>query len=222
MGSLPRHFFTADNMFGDEHAATRRGFDSVGEMDAAMAQAWNSVVDERDLVWVLGNFTSAGRSPMAGLLDALNGAKYLVAGELDPVFAPNALDEKRLKSRVDFYREQGFKAVITGSGIARKFGHPLTVPVRGWSGLDHPRVIVSHFPFDMIEDERDGPDRFAKWRPKRPRSPRGGDMPWLLHGHGAEWRVRRDQVNVGADKWGLVPVDAQMVVDLIEEGSDAE
>lgn len=216
MTRLPRHFFTADNLFGDETAATARQFDSADEMDSAMVDAWNSAVGERDLVWALGNFSSPSYVPRAGLLRALNGEKYLVAGELDPVFAPNVPNEKRLRNRVDYYREQGFKAVITGSGIGRKFGHPLTVPVRGWSGLDYPQVIVSHFPFDLTEPERGELDRFISWRPKRPRS----NVPWLLHGHAAEWTVRRDQVNVGVDKWGFVPVEAALVVELIEDGSD--
>lgn len=219
MTRLPRHFFTADNLFGDETAAITRQFDSADEMDAAMVDAWNSVVGEHDVVWALGNFTAAGRPPSSALMDELNGSKYLVAGELDPVFAPNALDEKRLAHRVQHYRQLGFKGVITGSGIARKSGYPLTVPVRGWSGLDHPQVIVSHFPFDLVELEHGELDRFTPWRPRRPRALKNG-IPWLLHGHEAEWTVRRDQVNVGVDKWGFVPVEAALVVELIEDGSD--
>jgi len=218
MTRLGRHFFTADQMFGCEATATTRGFDSADDMRDAMIEAWNSAVDEDDLVWVLGDFTTAGCPPSAGLLDALNGTKYLVAGPLDPVFAPNAPDPKRLAERVRFYRSGGFTGVITGSGISRKSGRPLMVPVRGWSSLDHPQVILSHFPYDLTEAEGDGPDRFAAWRPKRLRA----DIPWLLHGHQAEWQVRRGQINVGVDSWGLVPVDAQLVVELIEEAeSDA-
>lgn len=216
MAGLPRHFFTADTLFGDETAARTREFDSADEMDAALTDSWNNTVGERDLVWIMGNFATAGWPPQAGRVRALNGAKYLVAGELDPVFAANALDEKRLANRVGFYREIGFAGVITGSGMAKKTGRPLTVPLRGWSDLDHPQVILSHFPYDLTESERGELDLFARWRPKRPRA----DVPWLLHGHQAEWGVRRSQVNVGMDRWGFVPVDAELVVALIEDGAD--
>jgi calcineurin-like phosphoesterase family protein len=213
MSRLPRHFFTADNMFGCEVTADTRGFPSVDDMDKAMVERWNDVVGEDDLVWILGDF-HAVMPPMPGLLRELHGTKYLVAGPMDRVFPPHALDPKRLAERVAYYREIGFKGVITGTGVARKTGRPLVLPLRPRRDMPSRPVILSHFPYDLTEHEEGGLDRFGTWRPKRPR---GGGAPWLLHGHNADWVVNERQVNVGADAWSFEPVGAEMVEALIED-----
>lgn len=213
MNRLPRHFFTADNMFGDEVAADARGFVGPDEMNEAMIDRWNCAVGENDLVWVLGDFHTVNRLPTPSLLRELHGVKYLVAGPLDSVFSPNAGSEKNLLTRTRFHREQiGFKAVVTGAGIARKTGRPLMLPLRlRADNLPQP-VILSHFPYDATESERGQPDRFAQWRPKR-------GSGWLLHGHQAEWVVQGTQINVSADVWDLEPVGADVVIGLIEGAS---
>lgn len=211
MARVGRQFFTADTMFGDDYAATERQFKSADEMDEHMIGAWNAVVGTADTVWILGNFHSASLIPRPELLRALHGSKYLVAGELDAVFAPNALDAGRLRTRVKFFREQlGFTGVVTGSAIARKTGRPLVLPLRARQDNLPLLVIVSSFPYDAAEPG----DRFTRWRPTRPES---GPAPWLLHGK-AEWRYTRDrQFNVSADSWGLEPVDVQIVIDMIRD-----
>lgn len=215
MARVGRQFFTADTMFGDDYAATERQFKSADEMDEHMIGAWNAVVGTADTVWILGNFHSASLIPRPELLRALHGSKYLVAGELDAVFAPNALDAGRLRTRVKFFREQlGFTGVVTGSAIARKTGRPLVLPLRPRRDMPPETVIVSHFPYDLTEHEKGKQDRFGTWRPKRPR---GEGAPWLLHGHNADWVVNEHQVNVGADAWGFEPVGADMIVALIED-----
>lgn len=213
MTRLSRHFFTADTMFGCEVTAETRGFPSAADMDEAMIELWNGVVDEDDLVWVLGDF-HASVPPMPGLLRELHGTKYLVAGPMDRVFPPHAHSKKRLAEQVAHYREIGFKGVITGTGIARKTGRPLVLPLRPRRDMPPETVIVSHFPYDLTEHEKGKQDRFGTWRPKRPR---GEGAPWLLHGHNADWVVNEHQVNVGADAWGFEPVGADMIVALIED-----
>jgi calcineurin-like phosphoesterase family protein len=79
-------FFTSDHHFGHGGARGlfRRPFSSVAEMDAAMVERWNQVVDPRDQVWHLGDFAvrqSAER--VAQLLAALTGEKHLITGNND-------------------------------------------------------------------------------------------------------------------------------------------
>lgn len=215
MSRLGRTFFTADTLFSDERAANERQFGTVEEMDEALVAAWNAVVGPGDIVWILGNFHTAGLVPQAGRVRGLNGSKYLIAGEADKVFHGNVPDARRLKARVDYFRELGFAGVVTGSGIARKFGQPIRLPLRTRQDNEPLPVIVSPFTYDITEPG----DRFARWRPQRPK---GGSAPWLLHG-AAEWRYTRDgQFNISADSWGLEPVDAQIVLDMIEEAEAGE
>lgn len=213
MSRLGRVFFTADTLFGDGAAAEWRLFESVDEMDAAMIATWNAVVGPGDVVWVLGNFHGAGLVPLPGLVRALHGSKYLVAGDCDQVFHGNVSDEKALRRRVAYFREElGFTGVVTGSAVARKFGRPLTLPLRTRQDNEALPVLLSPFAYDTTEPG----DRFGRWRPKRSK---GGPAPWLLHGS-EMWRYIRDrQFNVCADSWGLEPVDAQMVLDMIAEES---
>ena len=79
-------FFTADTHFGHGGALGlyRRPFASVAQMDAAMVQAWQSVVGAADEVWHLGDFAVGRRVDSAALLATLPGRKHLVTGNNDP------------------------------------------------------------------------------------------------------------------------------------------
>jgi calcineurin-like phosphoesterase family protein len=79
-------FFSADHHFGDARARTfyRRPFASVADMDRAMIERWNAVVQPADVVWHLGDFAvrqTADR--VETLLRVLNGRKHLVVGNND-------------------------------------------------------------------------------------------------------------------------------------------
>lgn len=74
--------FIADLHLGHANMATRRGFSSVEEHDEHIIASWNSVVDKRDVTYVLGDVTMEKKASYA-LLDRLNGAKHVVLGNHD-------------------------------------------------------------------------------------------------------------------------------------------
>jgi calcineurin-like phosphoesterase family protein len=79
-------YFTSDHHFG--HAAARsfyhRPFASVEEMDRAMIDRWNAVVEPADDVWHLGDFAVRQASERVDfLLTVLHGRKHLVVGNND-------------------------------------------------------------------------------------------------------------------------------------------
>ena len=79
-------YFTADNHFGHSGARGlyRRPFASVAEMDQAMIDRWNSVVQPEDEIWHLGDFAVRQSSERVDhLLGTLHGSKHLVAGNND-------------------------------------------------------------------------------------------------------------------------------------------
>lgn len=74
--------FIADLHLGHVNMATRRGFASVEEHDNHIIASWNSVVDKRDVTYILGDVTMEKKASYA-LLDQLNGVKHVVLGNHD-------------------------------------------------------------------------------------------------------------------------------------------
>ncbi len=82
---MTKTWFTADTHFGHaniiKHCA--RPFESVGEMDAAIAANWNAVVQPDEDVWHLGDFAFRSAASPEIFLRRLNGRKHLVWGNHD-------------------------------------------------------------------------------------------------------------------------------------------
>lgn len=91
-------FVTSNQQFGRPSAIKlyKRPFDSVEEMDIQMIEAWNSVVSEEDIVYVLGNFAW---DPETAELAAthLNGEIMFLRGEHD-----SAITEINMQSSANF------------------------------------------------------------------------------------------------------------------------
>jgi calcineurin-like phosphoesterase family protein len=62
--------------------ATRRGFFTVEQHDEHIIAQWNSVVNKRDITYILGDVTME-KSGSYALLDRLNGSKRVVLGNHD-------------------------------------------------------------------------------------------------------------------------------------------
>jgi calcineurin-like phosphoesterase family protein len=78
-------WFTADSHFGHHHGIeqNRRPFPFVAEMNQAMIERWNAVVQPEDDVWHLGDFAYKSARPVASIFEVLNGKKHLVVGNHD-------------------------------------------------------------------------------------------------------------------------------------------
>ena len=74
--------FIADLHLSHANMATRRGFSTVEEHDEHIIAKWNSVVNKRDVTYILGDVTMEKSSPYP-LLDRLNGIKHIVLGNHD-------------------------------------------------------------------------------------------------------------------------------------------
>jgi calcineurin-like phosphoesterase family protein len=92
-------FVTSNQQFGRPSAikSYKRPFDSVEEMDMQMIEAWNSVVNKEDIVYVLGNF--AWDPETADLtMSQLNGDIMVLRGEHD-----NAVSEINMATSSRFH-----------------------------------------------------------------------------------------------------------------------
>ena len=83
---MGKDFFIADSHFGGESIIRyeNRPFASVEEMDKVLMERWNALVDPKDTVYVLGDFSMyMDEERDRELLQALNGRKILIMGNHD-------------------------------------------------------------------------------------------------------------------------------------------
>ena len=79
-------WFTADLHFGHENVIkfSNRPFSTVSEMDEAIIKLWNKLVEPRDTVFVLGDFSfHYGATHTSTILARLPGNKVLIRGNHD-------------------------------------------------------------------------------------------------------------------------------------------
>lgn len=190
-------FFTADLHFGHANILRYSGrpFADIGEHDEELVRRWNAVVDDGDMVWVLGDVAMGSIFEGLHRCAQLKGTKVLISGNHDRTFPGRTANTLHRQGWVIEHRVTGgFAIVLPGS--------PVHITAAGDD------VTLSHFPYEA--DVHDG-NRFAAYRPLD----EGG---WLLHGHvHTAWKVRGRQINVGVDQWDFAPVAERQIAELIKE-----
>jgi calcineurin-like phosphoesterase family protein len=84
-------YFISDLHFNHENMAIKRGFNNAQEMNDHIIKCWNSVVNKKDTVWILGDITME-KTQGYELLDKLKGFKKVVLGNHDkPQHVPELL-----------------------------------------------------------------------------------------------------------------------------------
>lgn len=190
-------YFTSDTHFGHQRIIDlcNRPFSTVDEMNEALIDNWNSVVNPADTVYHLGDFVMGPFVETMKLVDRLNGLIYLVPGNHDRVSRayPHRTGEHFWRD-FDIYNE--YEIEIIGE---RVYGFRLmNIPVP---------VNMSHYPY--VGDSHNE-DRFKELRPV-------DDGNWLLHGHvHNEWQVRDRMINVGVDVWNYTPISIDTIYDIIK------
>lgn len=82
---MNKKFYISDLHFGHKNAL---GFDNrpwltVEDMDKALIENWNFVVDNGDIVYILGDMFWCNWQDAIAILDQLNGQKFLIKGNHD-------------------------------------------------------------------------------------------------------------------------------------------
>ena len=87
-----RTFFTSDSHFGHDNIirhckrpCREHPFQDGAQMDRALIDGGNSVVNPRDVVYNLGDFSLRPAETVNGLLKKLHGIKHLIVGNHDRV-----------------------------------------------------------------------------------------------------------------------------------------
>lgn len=120
-------FFTSDSHLQHKNIIKycNRPFKTVRDMDSALVKNWNAVVGPEDIVFHAGDFCFGSKTSWAYLLDALNGTKYLAAGNHDVNITPDKF--------VDV--QQRFNIRIMGDPEIASDGQRITVdhyPMLSW------------------------------------------------------------------------------------------
>lgn len=83
--------FISDLHFSHLNMAVKRGFVDDNEMNEFIIDSWNSVVNKRDTIYILGDITMEKSHPYI-LLERLNGIKKVLLGNHDnPNHVPEML-----------------------------------------------------------------------------------------------------------------------------------
>jgi len=125
-------YFTSDNHFGHNNIlqlGKGRPFDSLSEMEEAMIENWNRVVQKGDRIYHLGDFSfKAKQDHIDSILRKLNGDKFLISGNHDS----KAVLKSQHWSQVWQYREisiEGQKIILSH--------YPFQEWNRSWHGSWH-------------------------------------------------------------------------------------
>lgn len=169
----PRVWFTSDLHLGHRLVSEERGFSDPESHDASIAEAWDSAVHDRDLVWILGDLSSGSSSGTRAALSWLAerpGRKGSILGNHDPLHPMNRDAHRWLHPYVEVFERVAQSATIS---------------------LEGRRYLLSHFPYT---GDHSPEDRHVQWRLR-------DEGMWLLHGHthSASVTSQERQIHVGWD-----------------------
>lgn len=79
------NYYIGDTHFGHKSVITfdNRPFKNVEEMDRVIIQRWNSRVQKKDNIYIVGDFAFRSEHPEEWYLEQLKGRKYLIIGNHD-------------------------------------------------------------------------------------------------------------------------------------------
>ena len=92
-------YYVADTHFGDERiiGLCKRPFRSIEHMTTAIVDNWNSVVDDSDHVYVVGDFACGDISCLKEIIESLNGHIHLIPGNHDTEW----MDDEDISQLID-------------------------------------------------------------------------------------------------------------------------
>ena len=119
-------YYIADTHFGHENIIKLCGrpFADAEEMDRVIIENWNSVVNDNDDVYIVGDFSHKSEKPVTGYLKQLKGRKHLIAGNHDKIITADP-------------EASSYFASISQMEVVRDHGHTVFLchyPVAEWPG----------------------------------------------------------------------------------------
>lgn len=182
-------YFTSDHHFGHHNIIgfCERPFADVDEMNDQMVEIYNSVIDDDDEVWFVGDLAMGVLRDTVPLAARLKGQKVLVPGNHDGCHPMH----KKWKRDLGLYHEAGFYVAQPQEDIT----------------IDAVTFKVCHFPY--FGDSKISGDRYSGLRPDN-------ENGWMICGHVHDaWKVKDRQINVGVDVWDFKPVSEAEIIQIV-------
>ena len=171
-----------------------RPYGSVEHMNESLIANWNAVVAPEDTVYCLGDFSFAPR-PVELFSQRLNGTKYLVPGNHDPIHPYNKHFKRAVKNGTLGDLKQVYR--LNGWNLMSEISETLDLPEVGL-------VNLNHLPYNNDDT------RYVNYLPV-------DDGKWLICGHVHQhWKVKDRMINVGVDVWNYAPVGLDEIVKIIK------
>lgn len=127
-------YFSSDSHFFHRNilrfCPKTRPFETVGEMNEAIIEAWNGRVKPGDTIYHLGDFSFGNKLETIEIMERLNGQIHMVMGNHDHKFSKNF--GKYLAS-CSYYKTLP----------AKRFGVPIVLfhfPIEAWNRMHHNSV----------------------------------------------------------------------------------
>lgn len=197
-------WFTSDQHYFHKNVIKycNRPYESLEEMNVALVDNWNSVVDKNDVVYCLGDLSLAFR-PVEIFTPMLNGRKTLVPGNHDLChpYHKKSRNPERREVWTKKYEDCGWEVVDIHHEIE----------------IDGETVLMCHHPYkgDVPHDENSN-EKSAKDKYWNYRLEDCGE--WLICGHVHEkWQTKGNMINVGVDVWDFTPVHIDEIRKIMRE-----
>jgi calcineurin-like phosphoesterase family protein len=102
-------YLIADTHFGHKNIIEYedRPFDNIDDMDSELIKKWNSVVDENDLVYHLGDVFLCNTDRQFKIFNQLNGTIHLIRGNHDKQTKTKLVDRLGFESVRGQYQHKG-------------------------------------------------------------------------------------------------------------------
>jgi calcineurin-like phosphoesterase family protein len=125
-------FFTSDLHFGHKHIIEycNRPWETVEQMDEGLIERWNSVVNDDDQIYILGDFSFRGKTRTLEILERLSGIKFWIRGNHDSSkIGQAAVEGGMVEWFRDYYRLRVHDGEETQKIVLCHF------PIESWHGL---------------------------------------------------------------------------------------
>lgn len=138
-------WFTSDTHFGHKNIIqfSGRPFKDVDHMNEELIKSWNSVVDEEDDVYHLGDFSLTNATNTQKILDRLNGKIHLIKGNHEKSVLQKSYNKDRFEWIKDYYELKVDNQMIVLCHYA----------FRVWNKSHHGAIMLYGHSHDSMERE---------------------------------------------------------------------
>jgi len=109
-------YFSADQHYYHKNLSVHRGFNSLEEMNELMIENHNKKVTKHDHIYILGDFSFGTVEQTLGILNRLNGNKFLIIGNHDEKMIKNKEIVSKFAWIKDYYmlklKDKGLKIAL--------------------------------------------------------------------------------------------------------------